>query len=346
MHYKESRERSAELLRAAIGHMGHHDAALNPLSFTVWYEYAAGLNLRLNEAIARRLLEEPRFGDATIERLYREHIASIDVATMERIGNDFKRTMHGMAESASNTGAQAGAFGAQLFNLTQALQDSDAPALGPWLSEALQGTAEMKSSAEALQQRVASSQREIERLQGELTRVRDESLVDTLTGTLNRKGFESRVQDLLRPAVEEAPPNCLVMLDIDHFKKVNDTHGHVMGDKVIELLGEILRTSVTHKSHAVARYGGEEFAILLPRTSLEESLQLAERVRERTKAMKIRNRATQEVIMTVTISAGVAVAREDDDVVSLVARADGALYQAKQSGRNRVTCAEALPDFA
>ena len=105
------------------------------------------------------------------------------------------------------------------------------------------------------------------------------------------------------------------------------------------MLGEILRTSVTHQAHSVARYGGEEFAMLLPHTSLTDSIQLAEQVRERTGAMKIRNRQTQEVIMSVTISVGVTAARKDDGAASLIARVDGALYQSKQSGRNRVTCA-------
>ncbi len=340
MHYKDSRERSAELLRVALGHMGKHDAALNPLCFAVWYEYSAGMNLRLNEAIARSTAEQARLGDATIERLYREHIAGADVATMERIGNEFKRAMSGMAESASSTGNQADMFGEQLAGLSNALQSQDVSGLTPWLSEAMEGTAQMKNSAAALQQQVAASQQEIHRLQGELVRARDESLLDALTGTLNRRGFENRLSALLkRPGQTGKAPSCLVMLDIDHFKKVNDTHGHLMGDKVIELLGEILRTTITHETHSVARYGGEEFAMLLPETPLEQSLLLAEKVRERTKAMKIRNRSTQEVIMTVTISAGVTAARDDDDAASLIARADGALYQSKQTGRNRVTSA-------
>jgi len=339
MKYKESKERSAELLRMALGHMGRHDAALNPLSFAVWYESVAGINPKLDAAIARSIEQQPRLGDAAIERLFREHVAGADTAAMERIGNDFKRAITEIAESASSTGNQAGVFGRQLENLTEALNSNDTTDLAPWLSKVRTGTEEMRTSAEALQQQVAASQREIQRLQGELTRARDESLLDALTGTLNRRAFDIKLQSILKPDPVQTAPNCLVMLDIDHFKKVNDTHGHVMGDKVIALLGEILRTSVTNQAHSVARYGGEEFAILLPRTDLAESIELAEKVRERTKAMKIRNRSTQEVIMSVTISAGVTAAREDDDAATLIARADGALYQSKQSGRNRVTCA-------
>jgi diguanylate cyclase len=90
----------------------------------------------------------------------------------------------------------------------------------------------------------------------------------------------------------------------------------------------------------VARYGGEEFAVLLPQRSLAQCQQLAELVRTRTRAMKIRDRRTKVVVLTVTISGGVATMRPDDDAQTLIARADGALYQSKQAGRDRVTCAQ------
>jgi diguanylate cyclase len=131
----------------------------------------------------------------------------------------------------------------------------------------------------------------------------------------------------------------LVMLDIDHFKKVNDSHGHVMGDRVIQALGEVLRSCVTDPQHASARYGGEEFAILMPQSSREAVLALAEAVRLKTRAMKIRDRRTQEVVLAVSLSAGVAVFKPGDDAQALIERADAALYQSKQAGRDRVTAA-------
>ena len=135
--------------------------------------------------------------------------------------------------------------------------------------------------------------------------------------------------------------HCLIMLDIDHFKKVNDAHGHVMGDRVIQALGEVLRACVPDKAHSVARYGGEEFAILLPNSSLDFSAKLADTVRTRVNAMKIRDRRTQEVVLTVSISGGVAALRRGEDAEGFIARADGALYQSKHGGRDQITCADA-----
>jgi diguanylate cyclase len=112
-----------------------------------------------------------------------------------------------------------------------------------------------------------------------------------------------------------------------------------MGDRVIQGVGAVLRSSVAEGKHAAARYGGEEFAILLSQSSLEEGEKVAETVRMRTKAMKIRHRNSQDVLFTVTISGGVAIMQPGDDANRLIARADAALYDAKRAGRDRVNCA-------
>ena len=337
MRYTEPKARSAEILRVALGRMGQHDAALNPLSFTLWYEYAAGINPKLKAAVDGLLVDQPRLDDDAVARLYADHIASPTEAGMQQISTDLQRVMNGVAQSATEAGRQAGTFGAQLTDLSEALQSNDIAKLTPHLSEALAGTVEMQSSAEALRQQVAASQNEIARLRNDLNRARGEALVDPLTGVLNRKGFELRLEALLAEPVAEGESHCLVMLDIDHFKKVNDTHGHVIGDRVIQGLGEILRVSVPNPLHGAARYGGEEFAIVLPKCSLIDSAKIAETVRIRTKAMKVRNRATQDVLFTVTLSGGVAAMQPGDDAAALIARADAALYASKHGGRDRVT---------
>jgi diguanylate cyclase len=133
------------------------------------------------------------------------------------------------------------------------------------------------------------------------------------------------------------------MLDIDRFKAVNDTYGHVMGDRVLQAVGEVLRRCVSDRLHSVARYGGEEFALLLPHSEAAVAMALAETCRLGVKALKIRDRRTQSTMLTVTISAGVACHGAGEAAVSLTSRADEALYEAKQAGRDRVVCAQALP---
>jgi diguanylate cyclase len=247
----------------------------------------------------------------------------------------------GMAQSASRTGSQAGSYVAELHSLSAVLDSGDGQLLAPAVARLIASTAQMKDATQALERQVNTSQLEIDRLKDELTRTRDDSFKDALTGVLNRKGFDQKLADMLAQPLSEGQQHGLIMLDIDHFKAVNDTHGHVMGDRVLQALGEVLRSVAAGDADlSVARYGGEEFAVLLPQRSLAQCQQLAELVRTRTRAMKIRDRRTKVVVLTVTISGGVATMRPDDDAQTLIARADGALYQSKQAGRDRVTCAQ------
>ena len=337
MRYTEAKDRSAEFLRLALGHMGRHEAAFNPITFTLWYEYVAGLNPRLAMALDALVAAKTAIDDSTALRLFQEHVVPADEAAMRRISSELQRVMSDIAQSASQTGDRAGLFGAQLSGLSAALQTNDMARLTRQLSEALAGTAQMKHSAEALQHQVAASHDEISQLRTDLDRARSEALLDPLTGILNRKGFDARLQALISQPAALGQSDCLVMLDIDHFKKVNDTHGHVMGDRVIQAVGAVLRSSISNDKHAAARYGGEEFALLLGGSSIDDGAKLAEAVRLRTKAMKIRHRNTQDVLFSVTISGGVASLQQGDDASSLIARADAALYASKRAGRDRVS---------
>lgn len=340
LRYSQTKEQSAELLRIVLARMGQHDAAFNPLTYSVWFEYAAGMNLQLTQALDQLLQTRPRLTDADLRELYQAHIADVDPQAMHRIGNELQQVMATLASAAGNTGSNANQFGAQLENLAIGLQTLNDKLTTPMVLQAIESTARMRDSAQALESEVRGSQSEIQRLQSELTRVRDESLMDALTQVFNRKGFDEKLASMLAQSPAEGHQHGLIMLDIDRFKLVNDTHGHVMGDRVLQAVGEVLKSFVPSGSPmSMARYGGEEFVMLVPDTTQEECLKLAELVRLRTKALKIRDRRTQAVVLTVTLSGGLALCQGDEDAQSLTARADAALYRSKQDGRDRITCA-------
>ena len=338
MNYTETKEKSAEILRNVIALMARHEAAYDPINFALWYEHVAGINPRLSQALDGKLQGQAHLTDGDVLSLFKEYIAPVDQQAMERISGQFQAAMAGLAQSAQRTGDDAGKFGEQLNGLAQALKAANVEDLSPHVSQALQNTVGMRDSATALQQQVAIGRQEIEKLHEELNRVRQEALLDPLTRVLNRRGFDQKLADLMGQQPAPGSAHCLIMLDIDHFKQVNDSHGHVTGDRVIQGLGEVLRSTVTTDEYAVARYGGEEFAVLMPHTSVAQGAELAEALRQRTKAMKIRNRKTHDVLLTVTVSAGVASMQPGDDAGRFVGRADSALYQSKQNGRDRVTC--------
>jgi len=319
--------------------MGRHDAAFHPVSYAVWYEYAAGANARLIEATDRFLVTEPRLCEDTVQRLYREHIAGVDDKTMDRISRDFQQVMAGVLDAVQRAGDRAGAFGANLRGLDAALQVQDAEALRGHLAQALEQSLGMQRSAEDLQTQVDASRQEIERLRADLTQAREEVFIDSLTRVLNRKGLDHHLDRLMREPLDSSQSHGLVMLDIDHFKRINDQYGHLVGDQVLSAMGEVLRQTVDSGDYRVARYGGEEFAILMPQATLAQAAALAEQVRTRAKAMRLRKRNDRDVVVQVTVSAGAATLQPGEQAHDWLARADAALYRSKQDGRDRVSLA-------
>lgn len=170
----------------------------------------------------------------------------------------------------------------------------------------------------------------------ELDRTRLEARTDVLSGALNRKAFDEKLQLLLTTFRREQKSFVLVLADIDHFKRINDTHGHPAGDSVVVNVGAFLKANVRPGDY-VARYGGDEFALLLPETELETGRQLVEAIGVKVSQTNfdIGVRGEQAVV---TFSIGVAAVAPGDTAETLVLRADRGLYRSKQGGRNQVNC--------
>lgn len=157
------------------------------------------------------------------------------------------------------------------------------------------------------------------------------AILDELTGAYNRRFFESKIEDELNLAKRFRTKMSLIMFDIDHFKKINDTYGHQAGDTVLHEMGAVVRGLISSMD-SLCRYGGEEFTVIMPETSLEEAAETAEKLR---KAVEEHAFYGGETLINVTISLGISeypahgIMKE-----ALVEKADAALYQAKKSGRN------------
>ena len=169
-------------------------------------------------------------------------------------------------------------------------------------------------------------------LHGQVTFFKDQSTVDPLTGVTNRRTMDSVLAEWSASNV----PHAIILLDLDHFKSVNDTYGHAVGDKVLQFLARHME-SVAREGDICCRYGGEEFVMLLPKTTADEAAQVAEQLRE------ILSTTESPCGKPVTLSAGIAVYPEmADSTEALIEAADGALYRAKQAGRNQVKIAEKI----
>ena len=159
------------------------------------------------------------------------------------------------------------------------------------------------------------------------------SLTDELTGLYNRRYFRETLERAIRQAEESNRPLSMLMIDVDDFKRFNDSHGHQAGDEVLTRLAGLMRTSA-RESDAPVRYGGEEFVLLLPGTALDDAVGVAERLRAELEA-QLFEVGTVEGART-SISVGVAQLVPGESGTRLIQRADAALYHAKQDGKNRV----------
>lgn len=158
------------------------------------------------------------------------------------------------------------------------------------------------------------------------------SITDGLTGVYNRRYFDSHIKQMTDIAKDQKKSLILLMLDIDHFKKVNDNYGHQAGDTVLKIFVNTLK-NVIRVTDLIARYGGEEFAIILSDLTIEEAMQIAERGRQLIEETKIK--ISDDLILNITASIGIATYKYDD-IQAFITSADKALYQAKEQGRNRV----------
>jgi diguanylate cyclase len=140
-------------------------------------------------------------------------------------------------------------------------------------------------------------------------------------------------------SMETGAPLCVAMVDIDHFKKFNDTHGHQFGDKVIKLVARQLSDQSRAEDFA-ARYGGEEFALIMKNISGGDAFKILDRIRQSIGNKALKKRETGEIIGSIMVSCGVSTFNMGESLEGFVERADSALYKAKQSGRNRVILAE------
>lgn len=174
------------------------------------------------------------------------------------------------------------------------------------------------------------------KLQGELITARTEAEIDFLTGLVNRRRFERAILEMINEYQTRGYPFSLILMDVDNFKQINDTYGHPVGDHILKEIALILKTFL-RANNVSARIGGEEFAILVPGATAREGEIVAERLRN---AINNRTFNTPDNEIKVTASFGVTGVRKDDTLDTIFARVDKALYQAKNSGKNRVVVIE------
>jgi len=333
----------AEIALGQIKALGH---AACPRNYDIWYNYATGYNLTLNQSINELLSRNGTLSQADLNRIYDTHLSPTQMTDrIDTVGAKVLDEIEQVMAMIDSAVGSASNYTDRLVDVARKLGSAKDGAGLRTIVERLVATArEMEKTIQTLENHLHASKQEISRLQHNLEAVRTESLTDPLTSLANRKYFDLMIDGAARESGATGEQLSLMMIDIDYFKQFNDAFGHLTGDQVLRLVALSIKRNV-RGSDLAARYGGEEFAVVLPGTSLRQALTVADHIRRTVMSKELIKRSTSENLGRVTISIGVASCRPGEHARSLIERADGCLYAAKRRGRNRVIC-ESDPEFS
>ncbi|MGZ5012176.1 MAG: diguanylate cyclase [Methylobacter sp.] len=316
--------------------MSKNKIAPDPLNFAIFYEYIVGRNVVLNNELDELLDKQDAFTSELSVRLFKKHICDTSLDFLEKTSHILLQLINKTGEELDITGEKASAATKDFQNQSKRLENNqNLPEIKTVLTEIIVGTRSLAETSMSLQAQLDESKKEMQLLRQELAQARETAKTDALTGLLNRRAFDQKLNEYIENHKQSNVELCLLILDIDHFKQINDTFGHQMGDNVLRYTANLMKQHIT-EHHCAARYGGEEMAIIMPNTSLNQAMEIAERIRASLAQHPLKLRGSKKSIGKVTISIGVSSFQINDSLESLIERADKAMYQAKDNGRNQV----------
>lgn len=343
----ETFKKSLSLANEAIQRMQSHQVPPVPVHYAVWYTHAAGENEALSKAIETLDLSDPDRASAGTSALYDEYLSpQTDASRVQETGLRIEKELgEVLAVLATATGDAEQFQTALQSNLAELASDQGLDMIKTVIRSLVDEAGKIQTSNLELRRQLEASTSEIVNLRENLADMRREVLTDSLTQIANRKMLDLTLKQEIEMAAAQGSALAVVMTDIDHFKKFNDTFGHQVGDQVLRLVAKILQKNV-RDGELAARYGGEEFALVLPGCSLEEARSICDRIRQIVSTRQLRDRTNGKSMGTITLSLGVSAYRAGDTADGLVERADACLYEAKRSGRNRTVVEADIDDAA
>lgn len=329
--------------RKAFDLIEEHQTPPLPCVYSVWFAYVTGLHPEVTEKVDAMLAGPGAISGYELSEIYEAHLAaSPSELEKRRLGQNMEEEITGALAL-----VQEGINSSDRFSVTLDKVEGDLPSaasperLHSLLSRLIEENQHMAQQTRDLNEGLKSSQRQIEILNRELNEIEEQSMRDPLTAVANRRAFDMRLLAEIENSEQTGAHLCLVLVDIDRFKRVNDEFGHLIGDAVLKVLAALL-SQHTKGRDMVARYGGEEFAIILPQTPLVAAVGLAEKIRTELSQGELRATKTGKSIGTITASFGIASFGKGMDSHAFIDAADQQLYLAKANGRNRVEAAASM----
>jgi diguanylate cyclase len=336
-----------DLARKAIDDMERRGIWPTALNYELWIHFLGQPTGALAMEIERLLAAGEAITEEVSETLASTFLPKARLNDQIRdAGDQLNKELASVAAAIRQAQQSSAAYGQTLTGVSKEIVTLSDPVEIKRLVDTLSGaTRKIQRENKSLEKRLDESTAEVARLRDHLEQVRRDATTDALTSLANRKAFDDELARACAEASEKNEPLTLAVLDIDHFKRFNDTWGHQTGDQVIRYVSSVIGRMAPPPRFA-ARYGGEEFAMIFPGERAQDVLQTLEDIREEVSSRILKRRSTHEDLGTITISAGFAQIHPNEAVHSLIDRADQALYASKRGGRNRVSLAKSVAEAA
>lgn len=309
-----------------------HQLSPTPTNYSVFFIYINATNPKLTGQIDL-LIKENDIDDISMNEIYEEHISQAAQLDKE-ILSPLNVTIDSML----------GKLEQQVFSEEKAVNDLQK--IDTALSKSVHKDALQKiitymqttvndsvEQHKSLSEEITKTNNEINELKTKLSEAKEEAISDSLTGFLNRRGYTQKLAEI---DIDETHTSFVI--DIDHFKLVNDNFGHIIGDKVIQKVAQSIKNQLSDNDIAV-RYGGEEFVVVAVNKTIDEAQEIAERIRLAICKLKLKQRNSDKYLPQISVSIGIAETKNETHWQDVIERADKALYEAKNSGRNCIKIA-------
>jgi diguanylate cyclase len=308
-----------------------------PENYAVYYSYYAGSNANLTMAIDLLWEQHGALTQQQCFELYTSHLGlEAEHKTLKDTSTAIETEISNVLKVIDAATSGTAQFGKTLDSFSGKLTASDSlEQIREVVTKVANETRVIAKQNERLQTQLAQTTEQLSEMRYNLDQVHKESQIDPLTEVGNRKFFNQELLRAMSEAQETNSPLTMLIVDIDHFKKFNDTHGHLIGDQVLRLVARTMVENLKGRD-VIARYGGEEFVILLPQTRVVDAEKVANHLRNSLSTKQVRRRSTNETLGIVTVSIGAAEYYPGEDTDAFIGRADAGLYKAKQGGRNCV----------
>ena len=317
--------------------LGYHQLEVNVQSLVVASNYLTGNDPDIVRLIDRRVQAREQVTLDWLDEALRDQGISSEAEQLDRLMLRLEQGVEEFGQTSREAREATSAYHSELS--VKAGELNLVPSTGAVISELASITKAMLKRTVEIEKAMQRSEEQTRSLRSKLEETRRTAEEDHLTGLPNRRAFEARYEAEYSAARAAAEPLCVAFCDIDHFKRVNDTHGHDAGDRVLKLVAENLARISNERCH-VARHGGEEFVVLFRASSVDEAFKKLDQLRAQLADRRLVNRANDLPIGQVTFSAGLVDVFACGDRRQALKAADAALYRAKLDGRNRIFIAE------